>query len=555
MRLPHVASELSESRESASLGIRLCATSAEKPKVYTSFLDDSVPTTVRAALQSSNWTAAIRAELNALHDNKTWSLVPLPKGRAIVGCKWLFKIKKNPDGSVQRYKARLVAKGYSQVPGYDFKDTYSPVVKFATLNSALTCWFEELAADGSPLVCKLHKALYGLRQAPRNWHDKLKVSLQQMGFVESVADVSLFVKCVDSCYTFVLVYVDDIIITGESKEDVERVIQLMQRDFSLKDLGELNFFLGIEVLTDAREYRSLVGALLYVCHTRPDIAFSVHKVAQHMHAPCECHMTAVRRILRYLAGTLEYGLTFVANETDLKVVAFADADWGGDANDRRSVSGHAVFLGKCPVVWSSKKQKTISRSTMEAEYRSVADTAVEVTWINALLVNLGHVDMDVHFIREKVAAKALRVSYVPANFQVADGLTKPLTKAAFKMFRAKIEMDEACFMDSIIGFHYICIEECHSSESGWTTYFGFPLHGGDNGYSEKATAAAADDDSMASDASSGPRHPGHGTTTTLSFKHDQEEDDVEGRGCFLDKKGKKSMEKEKLGPMKNKQEE
>ncbi|KAE8717371.1 hypothetical protein F3Y22_tig00110050pilonHSYRG00115 [Hibiscus syriacus] len=298
--------------------------------------------------------------------------------------------------------------------------------------------FEELDADVSPLVCKLHKALYGLRQAPKNWHDKLKDSLVRMGFVEPLAYVSLFVKYVNHCYTFVLVYVDNIIITGECKVDIERLIQCLQEDFSLKDLGSSKLVHDTgPLLSDAREYRSLVGALLYVCHTRPDIVFIVNKTAQYMHAPCESHMAAVKRILRYLAGTLNYGLSFLADEAGLKVVAFADADSGGDVGDRRSISGHAVFLGKY--------------------------ATAEVTKINALLVSLGvkqreelviwcdntsaiamgmnlvhhaqskHVDMDVHFIREKVVAKVLRVSYVPASYQVTDGFTKPLTKATLHM--------------------------------------------------------------------------------------------------------------------------
>ncbi|KAE8729277.1 hypothetical protein F3Y22_tig00003725pilonHSYRG00303 [Hibiscus syriacus] len=222
-----------------------------------------------------------------------------------------------------------------------------------------------------------------------------------------------------------------------------------------------------ELLTTAREYRSIVVAILYVCYTRLDVAFSVIGNT-FMHAPRESHLAAVKRILKYFAGTLNYGLTFSCTGASFDVVAFADADWGGSLDDRRYVSSHAVFLGTCPVIWCSRKHKTVSRSTMEVEYRSVADAATEVTCMSSLLCDLGvkcrsmpvvwcdntsavalsknsvyytqskHVDMDVHFVRKKVATKQIQMNYVPATHQVADGLTKPLTKGAFELFRVYV---------------------------------------------------------------------------------------------------------------------
>ncbi|KAE8730191.1 hypothetical protein F3Y22_tig00003041pilonHSYRG01077 [Hibiscus syriacus] len=354
-----------------------------------------------------------------------------------------------------RYKAKLVAKGYSQVPGYDFKDTYSPVIKFYTLNIVLSI------------------------VVTSKW---------------CIRHVDVNNAFLNGYRIYILVYVDDIIITGESSPSIDSVVHALSRNFSLKDLGSLAYFLGIEVkcteealllsqrkyilellektgllnatptvtpmigaskmtqeagalLNDAREYRSIVGALLYVCHTRPDIAFSVNKAAQFMHAPRELHLTAVKRILKYLAGNLNYSLTFSSNGVSQDVVAFADVDWGDSLDDRRSVSSHAVFFCHCPVTWCSKKHKIVSRSTMEAEYRSVADATAKVTWMSSLLCELGikhrnmlvvwcdntstmalstnpvyhsqskHIDMDVHFVREKVAANQLQVNYVPASHQ------------------------------------------------------------------------------------------------------------------------------------------
>ncbi|KAE8656940.1 hypothetical protein F3Y22_tig00116997pilonHSYRG00655 [Hibiscus syriacus] len=350
----------------------------------------------------------------------------------------------------------------------DFKETFSPVVKFPTLNVILSIvvsnkWplrhvdvnnaflhgdlseevfmqqplgFEQLAEDGTMHVCKLHKALYGLRQAPRNWNNKLKDSLIQLGFLVSRADASMFVSLTEGEITYILVYVDDTVITGQLVTTIKRVVQSLKINFSLKDLGELNYFLGIEVqrspqglmlsqkkfiselleksnmmkatststpmvvsnklqkdvgklIEDAREFRSMVGALLYACHTRPDIVYSVSKVAQFMHEPSETHMQVAKRILRYLAGTVEYGLLFKPSREALRIVAFAEVDWGGCVDDRRSMSRHCVLLGGNMVSWSTKKQKVVSRSTMEAEYRSLADAVAEVTWIDALLNDIG----------------------------------------------------------------------------------------------------------------------------------------------------------------------
>ncbi|KAE8727603.1 hypothetical protein F3Y22_tig00005459pilonHSYRG00335 [Hibiscus syriacus] len=153
-------------------------------------------------------------------------------------------------------------------------------------------------------------------------------------------------------------------------------------------------------------------------------------VAQFMHAPCDTHFVAVKRILSYLAGTLNYRLVFSPADSELSALAFANADWGGSIDDRGSVSGHGVFVGSNLVSWSSKKQKAISCSTMEAEYRSIADAAADVVWVEALLADLG-----VPRHRQPVEDRQLQVNYVPATHQLADGLTKSLSKGAFEVFR------------------------------------------------------------------------------------------------------------------------
>ncbi|KAI5321887.1 hypothetical protein L3X38_030959 [Prunus dulcis] len=206
-------------------------------------------------------------------------------------------------------------------------------------------------------------------------------------------------------------------------------------------------------------YRSIVGALQYLTFTRPDIAFSVHQVCQFMQTPMVTHFTAVKRILRYLKGTMHFGIRYTRGS--LHLTAFSDADWAGDPNDRRSTTGLVVFLGSNPVSWSSKKQQTVSRSSTEAEYRALSTTSAELDWIKQLLVfmqvpiaqqpvlfcdNLSaialsfnpvqhqrtkHIDIDVHFVRERVAKQQLFVQFVSSREQFADILTKGLSAPLF----------------------------------------------------------------------------------------------------------------------------
>ncbi|CAN6723360.1 unnamed protein product [Malus baccata var. baccata] len=392
--------------------------------------------------------------MDALLQQHTWTLVPLPSHKNCVGCKWIYKLKKNPDGSVARFKARLVAKEVymSQPPG--FVDQMHP-----------------------EYVCKLEWSLYGLKHAPWAWNERFSKFLLQLGFKTSYADPSLFVKSTDHSIVVLLLYVDDIILTGDSDVVVQFVISQLTKEFDMKDLGILHFFLGLQIeyqarglfvhqhkyvkellqkanmeeckpcltpchpnqkllnhgsppISDLTTYRSLVGALQYLTFTRPDIAFSVNQVCQFMHQPLESHFTAVKCILRYLKGSMDLGLCFTPGSLHLQ--AYIDADWAGDPNDRRSTTGFVVFIGSNPISWSSKKQHIVSRSSTEAEYRAMATTTAEVVWIQQLLQDFhlpqtdvplfhcdnistmalatypvfrsksNHIEIDCHFVRERV---------------------------------------------------------------------------------------------------------------------------------------------------------
>ncbi|KAM2735330.1 hypothetical protein PS2_023163 [Malus domestica] len=427
-----------------------------KPKVLAATkhpLDSSsfIPTTYLQASKHDHWTKAMSAEFQALQTTGTWTLVPPSPHQNIVGCKWVFRIKRKPDGSIDRYKARLVAKGFHQQEGVDFQETFNPVAKPVTIRILLTLavqhnWFlnqldisnaflhgtlqEEVFMQQPPgfidstkssYVCKLNKSLYGLKQAPRAWYDKLFQTLISLGFENSKSDCSLFVQHKPSLI-IVLVYVDDILVTGPQSSACHEFIHQLSNQFPVKDLGPLHFFLGLEVqrttdglflsqgkyahdllvkthmdgckpcstplgttkldhtgplLDNSSEYRSIVGALQYLTWTRPDISFAVNQVCQFLHCPRESHFQAVKRILRFLKGSAHQGLWF--KKGSLHLTAFSDADWAGCTFNRRSTSGYCVYFGPNLISWSAKKQHTVARSSTEAEYRSLAHTAAELT--------------------------------------------------------------------------------------------------------------------------------------------------------------------------------
>jgi hypothetical protein len=263
-------------------------------------------------------------------------------------------------------------------------------------------------------VCRLHKSLYGLKQPPRAWYQRFATHLATLGFVASATDTSLFVlrSGVDTAY--LLLYVDDIIVTASSAQFLQGLLDQLHREFAMTDLGPLHFFLGIAVtrnvdglflsqrqyatdllqragmsdchsvatpvdtqaklsgsdgdpLADATEYRSLAGALQYLTLTRPDISYAVQQICLHMHAPRAPHLALVKRVLRYVRGTLEFGLHLRASSST-SLTAYYDADWAGCPDSRRSTSGYCVYYGDSLISWSSRRQTTVSRSSAEAKY-------------------------------------------------------------------------------------------------------------------------------------------------------------------------------------------
>ena len=527
---------------------RFVSYKAVSPKYQTfiSHLDSiKVPNNIDEAMAVPEWRQAVMEEMAALNGNNTWDVVNLPKGKKPVGCKWVFTPKYNADGSLEKYKARLVAKGFSQVYGMDYTETFAPVAKLNTVRILMSLaanldWpLHQLDVKNAFLngdlkeevymrmppgfpgtngkqVCKLKKSLYGLKQSPRAWFEKFTRVLKRQGYKQGQSDHTLFFKHNGDKITVLAVYVDDIILTGDDDVEIRQIKEALAREFKIKDLGEMKYFLGMEVArskqgiyisqrkyildllnetgmlgcppsdtpiradkisdevnlgkaVDMGKYQRMVGKLIYLAHTRPDIAFAVSMVSQHSHDPKQKHLDEVYRILRYLKGSPGRGLLF--KKTDKQgVEIFTDADWAGDKEDRKSTSGYATFVWGNLVTWRSKKQTVVARSSAEAEFRAVALGICEGIWIKRVLEELRmnfdlpikmycdnmaaisichnpvqhdrtkHVEIDRHFIREKIDDGIINLKYIPSREQIGDVFTKGLSKDKFEYFIGKLGM-------------------------------------------------------------------------------------------------------------------
>ena len=410
---------------------------------------------------SSDWKLAQVAEIESLEKNGTWSVVPCPMERMIIGSRWVYQTKFNPDGTVNKRKARLVAQGFSQVPGVDYSDVFSPVARLATIRTVISLsamWKRKLyhidiksaylnaeldeeifmrPPPGLNLppdhVLKLHKGLYGLKQAGRNWNHLLSSVLSEFGLIVSDSDPCLYVNMEKGL--MVVIYVDDILISCESDNDYLQLKGFLASKFEINDLGKLTWYLGIyidysqdsislsqslyvdqvvarfrmenavgfdsptsgKVLTPAKDeseivtnvpYRELVGALMWLSvSTRPDIAFAVSSVSRYLDRPTKEHWNAAKRILRYVKGTKDAKLSYICCGSPV-FIAYSDADWAGDVPTRKSTSGYVCFLNGTPISWCSKLQKCVALSSAEAEYVAACSAALECVYLRGLLADL-----------------------------------------------------------------------------------------------------------------------------------------------------------------------
>lgn len=501
---------------------------------------DDEPLTVNEAVLSRDahkWKAAMKDEMNSLDENNTFDLVDLPIGRKPVKTKWIFKIKRDGAGNVVRHKARLVAKGCSQKFGIDYVETYSPVVRYASLRflialavknglhidqmDAVTAFMQgdlmeeiyieqpEGFEDGSTKVCKLNRAINGLKQSGRVWNIKLVKALKSFGLNQSKLDPCVFYK--KSLDLLLAIWVDDIFIFWKDGNILNKLKNSLSAAFKMKDLGKANNCVGIHItydedgicldqstyikdvlkrfkmedckpvstpsdtnqklsitstaneegdedITGSVPYQQLVGCLLFLAQgTRPDIAFAVNDVSRFNNNHRTTHWKAVKRILRYIKGTIDLKIHYTKNGNK-NLVGYTDSDWASDLDKRRSCSGHFFKLSNGAVSWYSRRQQTVALSSTEAEYMSMASCIQESIWLkqfgseldnslhksvqiycdNQSAIDLAtsdgyrqrtkHIDIRHHFIREKLENGTVTVEYISTDQMAADNLTKAVPK-------------------------------------------------------------------------------------------------------------------------------
>ncbi|XP_016647095.1 PREDICTED: uncharacterized protein LOC107880330 [Prunus mume] len=312
------------------------------------------PQTYSQAANVSEWNHAMVDEFLALEKQHTWTLVPYQPSMNIVDCKWVFKLKKNADGSISRHKARSVANGFHQEAGLDYDETFNPVVKHSIVQLILA------------LAAQYHWSIKQLDVKNAFLHGVLHEEYTSTGIHVNQS------KCAT-----------DLLLKAGMNQCKPCSTPCLPTTKLLKFDGT--------PLSDPTLNRSLVGGLQYLTFSKPDIAFVVNTFCQFMHTPIDTHFAAVKLMLRYLVGNLTHGIHFTSGDVHLQ--AYSDADWAGDVNDRRSTIGYVVFLSNNPISWCAKKQNTVSCSSTEAEYRALAITAVELSWLRQLLQDL-HIFLD-----------------------------------------------------------------------------------------------------------------------------------------------------------------
>eukprot|EP00253_Pinus_taeda_P007074 PITA_07074 len=440
----------------------------------------------------------MKKEYDALIKNDTWKLGYPPLGTKPIGCKWVYKNKYKADGSLDKHKARLVAKGFAKKEGVDYMETFSPTTKWATIQTlfalvAQNGWkvhqmdvkiaflngdLKENVLRSQPegftvkghehKVCKLVNSLYGLKQAPRAWYEKLTEHLLKLNFKHfDLDDATLFVKKVGKTVVYLVVYVDDLLMTGNNESYIASIKKELGRSFEMTDLGYVHYYLGIEVtqrpksifisqkkyirdllnrfgmteynplttpmeqnlkltsiegkeFEDATKYRQLVRSLNYLTTTRPDILFVVGILSRFLQKPCEGH------------------------------------DFDGDKETGVSTSGYAMSLGSGVVSWRSHKQPVLADSATEAEYVAAAEATKEIVWLRKIIEDLQvkqvqstplmidntsaiklaknpkfhdrtkQINTKYHLIRHHVEAKTIHLDNCSTNEKIADIFTKVL---------------------------------------------------------------------------------------------------------------------------------
>ncbi|GJW77157.1 zinc finger, CCHC-type containing protein [Tanacetum coccineum] len=511
-------------------------------------LVEDEPKNYKEASSDQKWIEAMKVELDSINRNNTWELTTLPKGHKAIGLKWVFKTKRDANGNIIKHKARLVAKGYIQEHGIDFEEVFAPVARMETIRLLLAIaannkWEvhhldvksaflhgdlkEEvyvtqpegfIKRQDNGKVYRLIKALYGLRQAPRAWNIKLDNTLKSLDFKKCALEQAIYTKKSKDSILLIGVYVDDLIITGTPKKEIDKFKAQMEEKFEMSDLGLLAYYLGIEVtqtngdisikqsayaskilkeagmidcnetlipmdpgtrltkitegtMVNSTEYRSLIGCLRYLLHTRPDLSYSVGLLSRFMQEPREQHMKAIRQVLRYVKGTKDHGITYKHNGGN-KIHGYSDSSYGVNTQEGKGTTGIIFYYGESPISWSTQKQATVALSSCESEFIAATAAATQALWLKRLLSKLTHtqeekitiqvdnksaialmknpvfhgrskhIDTKYHFIRECVEREDIQVEFVSGEYQKADILTKALPKIKFLTMRQLIGLKD-----------------------------------------------------------------------------------------------------------------
>ena len=432
-----------------------------------SAVNPHIPGTIQEALacpEANFWIKAMEDELESFENCKVWSLETPQANIKIVGNKWVFKQKTNKDGSIL-YRARLVAKGYTQTYGVDYFETFAPVVRRSTLRllfsvavnldlkidhlDVKTAFLhgdlsetvymsqpEGFAAVGlENKVCRLHKAMYGLKQAARSWNLKADKVLKEQGFVNFNDEPCVYLRNYEASIVIIALYVDDFYLLYKRNSDKIALLNTLQSRFKIKDLGEAKNCLGIKLIRNWEEgtlllnqedyvysilskfnmqdsneiktpmeyklklrdlnegekcevpYQELIGCLLYLSvNTRPDIAYAVSFLSQYNTNYTSTHWKLAKRLLAYLKSTSKLGLKYVKiPHPSFCLIGYADADWAGNPADYKSYSGYCFTLDGNLISWESKKQKLAAQSSTESEYISLTEAVKESLYLNDLI--------------------------------------------------------------------------------------------------------------------------------------------------------------------------
>ncbi|GJX15517.1 retrovirus-related pol polyprotein from transposon TNT 1-94 [Tanacetum coccineum] len=332
---------------------------------YNSILSKVKPKNFKSAVTKDCWFQAIQDEIHKFDRLDIWELVPPPDCTMIIALKWIYKVKLDEYGDVLKNKARLVAKGYHQEEGLDFEESFALVARLEAIRIFLA----------NPASKNMTKALYGLKQAPRVWYDTLSKFLLAQGFSKGVVDLTLFIQKTGKHTLHVQIYVDDIIFASTDPKDCDRFSNEMSSKFQMSMMGQISFFLGLQISQNPRgifinqskyaneilkkfdlhksdpvdtpmvertkldedlsgtpvhqtKYRSMIGSLMYLTASRPDLVFAVCMCARYQSRPIKKHLEAVKRVFRYLQGTINMGLWY-PKDTVMALTAYTDADHAG----------------------------------------------------------------------------------------------------------------------------------------------------------------------------------------------------------------------------------